>query len=162
MIRYSDHFVLFDDDIRVFSEIKPAHESLLLQRNINCVHGQFISNFIKLKVNSTSVLSVPIITSLLSFDYKLRESPNMHSKLNFYHHVDYTLSQTIKRLLRLIQTLTFPLYSAYWCCIALCLVLSQNMPLLCGILSLLLMPVIMSASLLVIFSIIYSTNTLIS
>lgn len=56
---------------------KPTCDSLLLQRNINCACGWFISNFIKLKFNNTSVLSVTINSDLLGFNYKLHESLNM-------------------------------------------------------------------------------------
>jgi hypothetical protein len=57
-------------------------------------------------------------TNLLDFDYKLCESPVtcsdsikdlevlIDSKLNFHHHVDYILSQTI-RFLGLLRAATF-------------------------------------------------------
>jgi hypothetical protein len=70
MISYSSCF-LFADDIKTFCEIKSPHDSLLLQMDINCVHGGFISSFMKFKVNNTRVLSFSRKTSFLSFNYKL-------------------------------------------------------------------------------------------
>jgi hypothetical protein len=77
-----------------------------------------ISNFMKLNVNKTRVISLSRKTNLGLFDYKLYESlvtrtefikdlgVQIDSKLHFRHHVDYIFSQAV-RLLGLIRTVTF-------------------------------------------------------
>jgi hypothetical protein len=84
---------------------------------INCVRGWCISNFMKLNVNKTTVISFSRKMNLCLFDYKLCESlitwtecikdlgVQIDSELHFHHHVDYIFSQAV-RLLGLIRTVT--------------------------------------------------------
>jgi hypothetical protein len=66
VVKYSN-CVLFADDIKIFREIKSPHDSLLLQSDINCVRGWCISNFMKLNVNKTRVISFSRKTNLLLY-----------------------------------------------------------------------------------------------
>jgi hypothetical protein len=117
VVKYSD-CLLFADDIKLFREINSPHDSFLLQCDTNCVRGLCISNFMKLNVKKTRVISFSRKTKLRHFDYQLCESlitrtecikdpgVQIDSKLHFHHHVDYIFSQAI-RLLGLIRTETF-------------------------------------------------------
>jgi hypothetical protein len=117
VVKYSN-CLLFADDIKIFREIKSPHDSFLLQSDINCVHGWCISDFMKLNVNKTRVITFSRKMNLCLFDYKLCEllitqtecikdlGVQIDSKLHFHHHVDYIFSQA-NRLLGLIRTVTF-------------------------------------------------------
>jgi hypothetical protein len=109
VVKYSN-CLLFADDIKIFREVKSPPDSLLLHTDINCVLGWCISNFMKLNINKTRVISFSRKTNLLLFDYKLCESlitrtecikhlgVQIDSKLHFHNHVDYIFSQTIRLL----------------------------------------------------------------
>jgi hypothetical protein len=116
VVKYSN-CLLFADDIKIFREVKSPRDILLLQSDTNCVRGLCFSNFMKLNVTKTRVISFSTKTNLLLFDYKLCESlitrtecikylgVQIDSKLHFDNHVDYIFSQTI-RFLGLIRSVT--------------------------------------------------------
>jgi hypothetical protein len=114
VVRYSN-YLLFADNIKIFHDIKNSHDSLLLQSDTLI---WFVDDAWSSMSTGLELYFLLQRTILLSFDYKLCESPVtctdsitdlevlIDSKLHFHHHVDYIFSQTI-RLLGLIRAVTF-------------------------------------------------------
>jgi hypothetical protein len=117
VIKFSN-YLLFADDIKICWAVKTPHGCSLLQMDIGSICDWCTSNYMKINVSKTRVISFPWKTNMISFGYKLCGSRINHTdtlkdlgiildtKLYFHPHVDYIFSQAL-HLLGLIRVIIF-------------------------------------------------------
>jgi hypothetical protein len=117
LIKHS-RYLLFADDIKIYRAVSSIEDCNLLQSDIDSVRGWYASNYMKLNVDKTKVITFCKKTSNLMYGYKLFHSiiPRTHSVkglgvdldsiLQFHENVNFIFSHWIK-MLGLIRSVTF-------------------------------------------------------
>jgi hypothetical protein len=111
-------YLLFADNIEIYSAVGSPQDCTLLQSDINCIQGWCTANCMKRNISKTKVISSIMKTKVLVYDYKLCHSTItradsikdrevfIDAMLHFHDHVNFVLSQCIK-LFGIFHSITF-------------------------------------------------------